>query len=276
MTSTYFNLPKTADNVPIIPGMKVWSKNGVEWTIQQVNKRYFTLMKLDIGTRIKTSYSPKDFYSKNPYRDDSKIIDNLLKTADNVPIIPEMKVWSKNGVEWIVSEISKKYFNLRRRNPDNPSLKFLVKQSYMPCNYYSKNPRKYITADGVPIVLGMEVWTKNGVAWKVYKMNEKDVVLCKYPLSFPIGISISLLPNECYNKNPKKHTLDSFPESFFYGGGVKRPTSIYQALNSMTSEDWYEMIDDLFSDNDKFTICDIIDKIKKTNTCSGTDFPIEV
>jgi len=129
------------------------------------------------------------------------------------------------------------------------------------------------TADGIPIVPGMKVWSKNGIEWRVSDLIiQKPSVILRKPTGF--GRTIYTQPNECYSKNPN-NTLDSFPKEFFYSVWGK-PTSIYQTLMSMSSEDWCRMRKDIFFDNDKLTISDVIDKIKETNRCSSTDFPVEV
>lgn len=78
--------------------------------------------------------------------------------------------------------------------------------------------------------------------------------------------------------------LSFSPEFFFqegepYDGGPgwsDRPTSVWQALESMSDEDWHSMCLDLGLSPDFTDYEEIIDMIHQTNTCSSLTSPIEV
>lgn len=77
----------------------------------------------------------------------------------------------------------------------------------------------------------------------------------------------------------------SFSPAFFshgdepYGGGPgpsDRPASVWQALESMSDEDWDSMCLDLGLSPDFTDYETIIDMIRQTNTCSSLTSPVEV
>ncbi len=85
----------------------------------------------------------------------------------------------------------------------------------------------------------------------------------------------------------KTHSLDSFPAQFWCILGVEcvrhsntPPQSIEQALWQMSGDDWTKMVESLFANTYQLSstvgVEQIMDIIKKTNTCTNLDFPVEV
>lgn len=75
----------------------------------------------------------------------------------------------------------------------------------------------------------------------------------------------------------------SFTPEFFVGpydlDGIEfdkdRPTSVYQALVVMDSEDYLEMSEEVFGVED-IDIETVMSKIEETDTCRNLDSPVEV
>lgn len=78
----------------------------------------------------------------------------------------------------------------------------------------------------------------------------------------------------------------SFAPEFFWGDGStdpddlprsNRPTSVYQAILSLTDEQWAALARDVFNyspdDLDPETV---VTKVQETNTCRNLDSPVEV
>ena len=87
--------------------------------------------------------------------------------------------------------------------------------------------------------------------------------------------------------NEITYTLDSFSPEFWRIPGKecvkcpdKLPVSIEQALWEMSTKDWDKMLRTLFANSYQsllaINVGQIMDIIKKTNTCTSLDFPVEV
>jgi len=75
----------------------------------------------------------------------------------------------------------------------------------------------------------------------------------------------------------------SFSPEFFIGphdlDGVEfdkeRPISVYQAIKSMSDEEWASMVTELFEGNEP-GVDQVMDRIQETNTCRDLRSPVEV
>jgi hypothetical protein len=75
----------------------------------------------------------------------------------------------------------------------------------------------------------------------------------------------------------------SFSPEFFIGphdlDGVEfdkeRPVSVYQAIKSMSDEDWSSMVAEVFDGNEP-GVDQVMDRIQQTNTCRDLRSPVEV
>ncbi len=79
------------------------------------------------------------------------------------------------------------------------------------------------------------------------------------------------------------YALSSFAPQFIlmYGGDVpaasKKPTSVLQAIVSLSYDDWEHLASELFHiDPTYLTIENLIAKVEETNTCRNLDSPVEV
>ena len=78
----------------------------------------------------------------------------------------------------------------------------------------------------------------------------------------------------------------SFSPEFFYAphdlDGVppkdpKRPVSVYQAIKTMSDEDWKRLAEEVFECNpEHLAVSTVMDKIVETNTCRDLRTPVEV
>jgi len=78
----------------------------------------------------------------------------------------------------------------------------------------------------------------------------------------------------------------SFAPEFFVGPhdleGVEfdpeRPTSVYQAVSTMSDEDWWRMADEVFDGRppELVTVEMVMEKIRETNACRDLRSPVEV
>ncbi len=76
-------------------------------------------------------------------------------------------------------------------------------------------------------------------------------------------------------------SLSFAPEFFCRGddfepGPSDRPTSVWQALESMSDEDWHSMCQDLGLSPDFTDYDTIIDMIRETDSCSNLNSPVKV
>ena len=58
----------------------------------------------------------------------------------------------------------------------------------------------------------------------------------------------------------------------------ERPISVYQAIKSMSDEDWWKMAEEVFDGKppELISVQDVMDKIVETNTCRDLRSPVEV
>ena len=78
----------------------------------------------------------------------------------------------------------------------------------------------------------------------------------------------------------------SFAQCFFLGDGSMapeelpistRPTSVYQALRSLSAEQWQELAREVFGVSpEHLDIETVLARIMATNTCANLDSPVEV
>lgn len=78
----------------------------------------------------------------------------------------------------------------------------------------------------------------------------------------------------------------SFAPEFFFGEGEpydsdrgesKRPDSVWQAICSMSKEDWADLARNHYDIDPKFLIPEtVLESIQETDTCSNLDSPVEV
>jgi hypothetical protein len=78
----------------------------------------------------------------------------------------------------------------------------------------------------------------------------------------------------------------SFAPEFFIGPhdlegiefDVERPTSVYQAISTMSDEDWHRMTDEVFGDKTGrlTTVEMVLEKIREVDTCRDLRSPVEV
>ena len=59
---------------------------------------------------------------------------------------------------------------------------------------------------------------------------------------------------------------------------VEEPESVAEALAAMPEEEWGVMCRDLFPDDDTedISVTEVLELVRKTNTCSNMDTPVEV
>jgi len=75
----------------------------------------------------------------------------------------------------------------------------------------------------------------------------------------------------------------SFADEFFVDGDIDaiepsdRPTSVYQALLSMSDDTWNRVARDVFdADPERLDPLAVLDRVRETDTCSHLDTPVEV
>lgn len=75
----------------------------------------------------------------------------------------------------------------------------------------------------------------------------------------------------------------SFTEEFFCEGdpdaveASDRPTSVYQAIRSLSDETWEQIARDVFGvEADRLDPLTVLDRVRETNTCSNLDSPVRV
>lgn len=78
----------------------------------------------------------------------------------------------------------------------------------------------------------------------------------------------------------------SFGPEFFHGPhdfkGIdfdpERPTSVYQAVSTMSDEDWWRMADEVFGGRppELITVEMVMEKIRETDSCRDLRSPVEV
>ena len=78
----------------------------------------------------------------------------------------------------------------------------------------------------------------------------------------------------------------SFADEFFWGDDEippetllrsPQPTSVYQALLSLTDHEWAELARDVFSVKpEHLDYATVIAKVRETNTCRNLDSPVEI
>jgi len=75
----------------------------------------------------------------------------------------------------------------------------------------------------------------------------------------------------------------SFSDDFFCDGDpdevrpAPRPTSVYQAILSMTDSKWNEIAREVFhTDPDFLDPLTVLNRVQQTNTCANLDSPIQV
>ena len=75
----------------------------------------------------------------------------------------------------------------------------------------------------------------------------------------------------------------SFSDAFFWPDEAEDiapselPTSVYQAILSISNEQWEAIARDVFGcDPDYLDPFTVLDRIRQTNTCSNLDSPVEV
>ena len=78
----------------------------------------------------------------------------------------------------------------------------------------------------------------------------------------------------------------SFAPEFFIGPhdleGIEfdkdRPVSVYQAVSTMSDEDWWRMAEEVFDGRppELITVEMVMDKIREVNTCRNLSSPVEV
>lgn len=78
----------------------------------------------------------------------------------------------------------------------------------------------------------------------------------------------------------------SFADSFFWGDGSvapeelrpsDRPTSVYQAILSLSDDEWAALARELFGVQPDFLdIETVLDRVLSSNTCRNLDSPVEV
>lgn len=59
------------------------------------------------------------------------------------------------------------------------------------------------------------------------------------------------------------------------GFDKKRPISVYQAIKSMSDEEWSSMVEEVFEGNEP-GVDQVMSKIQETNTCRDLRSPVEV
>jgi len=102
----------------------------------------------------------------------------------------------------------------------------------------------------------------------ILSVATSGLALCRTPFSFsPPPLSYAL----------------SFSPDFFCGGDPKatepspRPTSVCQAIASMSRETWDEMAHEVFRMKPGDLDCGtVLDKVRETNTCANLDSPVQV
>ena len=84
------------------------------------------------------------------------------------------------------------------------------------------------------------------------------------------------------NTGNETHGL-SFPSEFYLEGDVldvkrsARPTSVYQAIISMTDDAWRRLAEDVIEcDPEWLDPIDVVAKVGETNTCNTRDSAVEV
>ena len=80
----------------------------------------------------------------------------------------------------------------------------------------------------------------------------------------------------------------SFGPEFFIGphdlegidfSAVERPHTVYQAVSTMSDDDWRRMTEEVFDDHTagrSVTVEMVMEKIRETNTCRNLSSPVEV